>query len=217
MGAEVQGAPIVKELSVSTDLKAMIVRNELALPKESVDRLLSMNGRRQLSPLSLDSEAAPFLLYCCGDTLEVIAAKTNLPKDVIVATAIYYRWPEKAKLLSRDNVVSAPGDITNDLVKTILVATAISMQRDLGDVIAGRKDPKDCPLIPKSISSLQTLIEMVQAAGGAPAPAAPTPGVTNITATNVQINTNEPAKPENEQDKAVSRLAKLKELADSNE
>ena len=83
---------------MSSDLKSLIVQNELNLPKEAIERLLSLNGRKGLYALSPEKEPGPFLLWCCGDDLNTISAKMNLPVDVIVATAIQYRWMEKSRI-----------------------------------------------------------------------------------------------------------------------
>lgn len=172
------------------DLKALIVQNELALPKEQVDRLLSLNGRKGLYALAPEKEPGPFLLFCTGDDLETISAKMNMPRDVIVATAIQYRWPEKARVLHRDKPGIVPADLQKELANTILVATVVSMQKELGEVIAGRKDAKDCPLIPSSPAALEKLMAMVTALntpGGAAGPQPEPKPTTVVHANNVQF------------------------------
>lgn len=197
------------------DLKALIVQNELALPQEQVDRLLSLNGRKGLYALAPEKESGPFLLFCCGDPLDTISAKMNLPRDVIVATAIQYRWPEKAKILNRKEAGIVPADLQKELVNTILVATVVAMQRELGDVIAGRKEAKDCSLIPSTPASLEKLMAMVTALNaGTPAPGGPAPDPTPRTvihAQNVQVNQGLPAAPE----KSPQREVMIKELEES--
>lgn len=199
------------------DLKALIVQNELALPKEQVDRLLSLNGRKGLYALAPEKEPGPFLLYCCGDDLDSISAKMNMPRDVIVATAIQYRWPDKARVLHRDKPGIVPADLQKELVNTILVATVVAMQKELGEVIAGRKDAKDCPLIPSSPSALEKLMAMVSALNAPGAPQGPQvepkPGTTIVHAQQVQINQGLP--PKEEPERAVKRLTMLKEIEDS--
>ena len=179
---------------MSGDLKSLIARNELNLPKEAVARLMSQYGRKALYALSPDKEPGPFLLYGCGDNFDTIATKMNLPVDVIVATAIQYRWPDKSRLLNRTESGLVPGNLQKDLVNTILVATIVSMQRELGEVISGKKEAKDCALIPSSPQALQKLMEMVSSLNN-PQPADPMKPQTVIHATNLQIN-NQQAPPE---------------------
>jgi hypothetical protein len=202
---------------MSADLKALIVRNELNLPREAVDRLLTQNGRKALYALSPDKESGPFLLFCCGDDFDTIATKMNLPRDVIVATAIQYRWPDKARMLNRTDSGIVPGDLQKELVNTILVATIVAMQRDLGEVIAGRKEAKDCPLIPSSPQALQKLMEMVTSLNN-PTPADPMKPQTVIHATNVQVNQQQglpeapKALPETPEKATELKLAMLKDI-----
>lgn len=201
---------------MSADLKALIVRNELGLPQEAVARLLTQNGRKALYALSPDKEPGPFLLFCCGDDFDTIATKMNLPRDVIVATAIQYRWPDKARTLNRTDAGIVPGDLQKELVNTILVATIVAMQRDLGEVIAGRKEAKDCPLIPSSPQALQKLMEMVTALNNPAAAPDPLKPQTVVHATNVQINQALPetpkALPETPEKAAELKLAMLKDI-----
>jgi hypothetical protein len=207
---------------MSVDLKGLILKNELGLPKDAVDKLLSMNGRNQLVPLSPDRESAPFLLYCCGDDLELIAAKMTLPRDVITATAIQYRWPEKAKLMRKDGNAAIPNDLQRDLVNSILVATFVAMQRQLSEVVAGKREIKDCALIPSSPAALEKLMNMVTTLnapvvatkGGPVADPVHTGPQTIIHAETVNMG-QAPEKPVDSEEKKAVRLAMLKDLDES--
>ena len=199
-----------------SNLVPFIAKNDLGLEKSEVDRLSLMASKGQLFPLSSEKEPGYFLLYCLGDDLSMIAAKTNIPRDVIFATAINYRWTEKAKILNRDNESLVPLDLQKELVNTILVATVVAMQRELGDVIAGRKEAKECRMIPQSPASLEKLMAMVTALN-APKEAAPQEAKTVIHAQNVQVNQGLPPQPApvESAEKAESRKLMLKELEDS--
>jgi hypothetical protein len=207
---------------MSADLKALITKNELNLPKDAVDKLLSMNGRNMLAPLSPDRESAPFLLYCCGDDLELIAAKMTLPRDVITATAIQYRWPEKAKLMRKDGNAAVPNDLQKDLVNSILVATFVAMQRELSEVVSGKRLAKDCALIPSSPAALEKLMNMITTLntpvlpgkGGPVADPVHSGPQTVIHAGNVHMGQAPERAAESEEKKAV-RLAMLKDLDES--
>jgi len=165
----------------------MIVANDLNLPKAEVNRLLSINGKQGLAPLSQDKEQGLFLLYCSGYDIDAITVKTNWPKDVILITAIHYRWVDKAKLLAQtQNITNMPLFLQKELVNSILIATFVSYQKELGEVIAGKKQAKDCALIPSSQGSLEKLINLVSAVNGATPPA--DKNTTVVHAQNVQIN-----------------------------
>lgn len=172
------------------DIKALVVRNELQLEQGKIDHLISLINARSLSYLSPEKEAGPFLLYCCGDDLERIATKTSLPLEVIFLTAIYYRWPEKAKLLQKDITAQSIQGLQKDIAKSLLVATYIAMQKQLGDVIAGRVDPKSCGLIPKNMQALDRLMNMVNEINEGPRDNNTGGTRTTIQAQNVQINNN---------------------------
>jgi hypothetical protein len=180
-----------------SDLKTLIQENDLGLSKTEVQRLLSINGKQGLAPLSPDKEQGLFLLYASGYDIDAIAAKTNWPKDVIMVTAINYKWATKARILiTQGNVTNMPLFLQKELVNSVLIATFVSYQKELGEVIAGKRQAKDCALIPSSQGSLEKLINLVSSVNGAaPPPDKPT---TVVHAQNVQINqgseTKEPPK-----------------------
>ena len=207
-----------------SDIKALIVRNDLSLEKSKVDYLTSLIGAKSsMSYLSPEKEAGPFLLYCCGDDFQTISTKTNYPVDIILLTAIYYRWPEKAKSLQKEITEQSIGELQKDIAKSMLVATYITIQKQLGDVIAGRIDPEKSGLIPKNLQGLEKLMTMVsdilnpkakESSGKAPGQ------TTNIQAQNVQVVNAAPLEklPEKAEEmdpaKKAAHEAKLKALGE---
>ena len=193
-----------------SDLRHLIIKNDLQLSLDTTNRLLTSNGRGKLYSLSPEKEAGAFMLYCTGNDCETIAIKLTLPLDVILATAIQYAWVEKTKLLNK-SPVTASIDMQKDLINSILAATVLSMQKELGEVISGKREAKDCALIPNSTSSLEKLINMATALNTPAGVDKGTTQTTVITTQNLQINqsvqqTN--ALPE----KTESRLDRLKAL-----
>lgn len=191
------------------DIQALVVRNDLNLPKERVDSLLSSLKQRSISYLSPEKEGGPFLLYCCGDDLEKISLRTSYPIEVILLTAMQYKWNTKASLLQKTMNDSGLLDIQKDMAKMILVATQASIQKQLGDVIAGRLDPDKCQFIPKTIKGLNELMSMINGITDKikdleNPPQVPQAAIT-VQATNVQINqgSSEPQK---------TKLDRLREL-----
>lgn len=144
---------------MSSNLPTLIKQNDLALAIDDQTRLIRLCQEKAITYLSIEKESGPFLLYAVGDSISTIAVKTNLPKDVILLTAIYYRWSEKVKFLQKDGL--DPEFLQKELANTLLVATYKSMIDDLGQVIAGKKMAKDVGLIPKNMAALNALMEMV--------------------------------------------------------
>jgi hypothetical protein len=176
-----------------SEIKALVLKNELNLPQEKVDSLVSSINNRHVAPLSPDKEIGPFLLFCTGDDLQTISVKTNYPIDIVIVTAIYYRWYEKAAKLGLTDSDATIETIKQDITKTLLVATSVSVKKMLGDVIAGRTEGKDCALIPKNVSALMTMLSALEGKKEEPAGKG---SVTNIKAENVQILNPGPEKEE---------------------
>jgi hypothetical protein len=190
------------------DIQALVVKNELNLPQERINSLVNSLRQRSISFLSPEKEGGPFLLYCCGDDLEKVALKTNYPVEVILLTAIQYRWNSKAGLLQKTLGDANLLDIQKDMAKMLLIATHTSIQKELGDVIAGRLDPDKSSLIPKTIKGLNELMTMVNGItdkiNDLNNPQQPQAAIT-VQATNVQINQGSP-------EPKKSKLDRLKEL-----
>lgn len=191
-----------------TDL-IVINTNELGLTDSEQKRIDKMIQDRSVHALAPEREIGPFLLYSVGDDISTIAIKTNLPKDVILATAIQYKWPEKARILKRESL--NPIFLQKELANTLLVATYKSLMDELGQVIAGKKDAKQVGLIPKNMTAFQNLMDMITKLNAPAAPNQPAPQ-THIHAQNVQVN-QQIAAPEEKKDDA-KRKEMLKALDD---
>lgn len=143
------------------ELKALIAANPLNLPEEKQLSLQNQLARGQLSFLSPDKEGSPFLLYFMGASIEEVAAKTSLPVDVILATAMKYDWLGKAQAMRRDSVLSGMELVKENILRTLLVATQVKIEKELADMFAGRPDAKESALLPKNIHGLRQLLDMV--------------------------------------------------------
>jgi len=199
------------------DVKALIVKNDLELSPEAQNRLLTQFQHKSISYLSPEKEAAPFMFYCLGNDMEKIALKTNYPPEVIMLTAMYYRWPEKKVVLQREQIDMVPAELQKDLTNSLLVATVIEVQKQLADVAAGRKSAKDCPLIPTSMLEMEKLVGLVERVNKLKGTGPAVPGNNVIRAENVQINQNqqipagkgEPAKSSRKPEKTEDERAKM--------
>ena len=150
---------------MSDDLKALILQNEFGLEQSKVMALVTAVNARQAHYLSPDKEAGLFLLFALGKTLADIAVEVSYPLDIVILTALYYRWPQKAAALGLVGEDKSTEQIQQDLLKSILVATSISVKKQLGDIIAGRADASKSGLIPKNVASLKQLMETINGMG----------------------------------------------------
>jgi hypothetical protein len=176
------------------NIKALVVQNPLNLPDKVAHGLLERVNRREVAYLSPEKEAAPFLFYCLGDDFKKIALKANYPIEVIMLTAMYYKWPEKKEVLQKAHVDMVPREIQKDITNSLLVATYMTVQRQLADVMANRKKAEDCPLIPNNMLALEKLMMMIEQLGKPPRdPNVPAAAGTVISANNVQVNQGVPS------------------------
>jgi hypothetical protein len=190
------------------------------LPAEQVERIEKSFDRRDIAPLSSEKETGLFLMYAMGDSLELIAEQTNIPKDVVALTALTYDWDTKVQDVRKFRNSDKVNEIQRELVNTLLLATYASVKKDLALVIAGKKEAREVALIPKTIDKLSQLMTLVsdinnpeaQAQASASAGALKSGG-TVVQAQNVQIiNNNEP-----ESGAPIkTRAEKLREMREKN-
>lgn len=192
------------------DIKALVAKNDLDLQPDQVKRLTTLLHQKGISYLSPEKEEGPFLLYCMGDDLTTIALKSNFPSDIILLTAIRYDWKSKALLLNKVRGQTSL-EIQKDLANTMLMATWVSIQRELGQVISGKLSANDSKLIPKNAKALSELMDMVNKVNGVGEKPVPAPAGTVIHATNVQVNQGLPPAEETDADRA-KRAIKIKAL-----
>lgn len=189
------------------DIGALVVRNDLGLEESKVKELSRLVQKGAISYLAPDREATAFMLYIVGQDIDGIALRTNIPKDVILLTAIRYDWPAKAKEMKASMVEGDLASIKNDIVRMLLVATHKSMQDELSGVLSGQLDAKHSQMIPKNIKALKDLMDMVDSLGEKVAQ--PAPGSIQVTGGNVQINMTQPENPAGLS--KIDRLRGLKE------
>ena len=197
-----------------SDVKALIQANSLGLDEEKKEQLLRQASVGALSFLSPDREAGPFMLFCCGESLEEISVKTNVPMPILLVTAMQYNWADKSAILRQD-----PADIQKSLTNSMLVATWMAAKEQLAGVLSGKIKASDCSLIPKNPAGVEKLMQMVNAVNGIQAaPTTPSAPI-SVTANNVQINqtpTNTPQVSEEKSDKGKEgsdeKAEKLKRL-----
>lgn len=188
------------------DVKALVAKNSIGLPPEKIAAISNLVARGSLGYLSPDKEAGPFMLFLSGSSLEDVAKATSFPVDVIYLTAMRYNWPEKAEAMRKDKIENGVDVIQGEIVKLITTATYVTLQKQLADIIAGRADYRDCPLLPKNIHGLEKLMNMIESmkpkSQDVQAPV-------SVSGQNIQINFPEPG--------SKSKLERLKELNASKE
>src|SRR5690606_24175125 len=106
-------------------------------------------------------ELGLFLMYCHGKEFEEISDETGIPLDIIAVTALSYDWKTKASEIRKYRNGEKIGEIARDMIETLLMATYVSMKKELAEVIAGRKDASEVWMIPKNIPGLEKLMKMV--------------------------------------------------------
>jgi hypothetical protein len=193
-----------------SDIKVILRKNTLNLPEEQVKRIESSIDKRQILPLPSEKETGLFLLYAMGDSIESIAEQTSLPKDVVALTAATYDWEAKCLEIKKYRSGDKLDEIQKDLINTLLMATYVSMKRELALVIAGKKDPNEVLMIPKKIDGLKSLIDLVNSVND-PEKIKIATGGTVVHAQNVQIN-----QVSDIGESKLERLKKLREKKDGN-
>lgn len=150
------------------------------------DKVRRLVRQGQASPLAAERETAPFLMFLAGDSLDEIAYKQQIPRDIIEVTAVHYKWEDKKQVFGGSGL-NLSVVLQKKIADTLLITAYTQVLKDMADVSAGRKDAKDCLFIPKSTAALSQLMEFVNAANAAingpqdpnkPAQAAPSVSVT---------------------------------------
>jgi hypothetical protein len=180
-----------------------------ALPPEEAKRIESLVALGKTAPLTLDKETGPFFLFVLGDSIEEVAVKSGTPKDVMYLTYLAYNWEGRRTELLRQGSTQMIATLQKQLVNNLLVATTKCVMKQVTDIMSGSGDPEKCPMVPRSLSGLRTLMDMVIMANKlvAPEDAPSKPGTTVINANNVQVNQGVEAEP------AKSKTDILKALA----
>lgn len=189
-----------------SDIKIILRKNSLNLPEEQIKRIEGAVEKRQIAPLPAEKEVGLFLLYAMGDSIDSIAEQTSLPKDVVALTAATYDWDTKCIEIKKYRNGEKIDEIQKDLINTLLMATYVSMKRELALVIAGKKDPGEVLMIPKKIDGLKSLIDLVNSVND-PDKVKIASGGTIVHAQNVQINQVS----ETSKESKIERLKKLRE------
>jgi hypothetical protein len=196
-----------------SELKSLILKNKDSIPNEQYSRIMNLISKNQISYLSPDQESGAFLLYSLGNDIKTIAATLAIPVDVLALTHLYYKWDEKLSLLKKPNgELKSIADLQKDLLEAILVATLITTQKQLGDIIAGRANPNSCRLLPNNPLALEKLMIMLEKINGVKQPENQPP--IQVSATNVQINTAQPQQLTGEEKQSM-RINMLKQISES--
>ena len=165
---------------------------ELEIPEDHLERLRSEIRRGGIAQLSPEKEAVPFMFYALGNDWETIASQTNIPVDIIYATALYYDWGKKIKALRDKSTGFSAKDMLGDIYNMSMVVIKHGMQEMAKEVLTGDRKVSQFPLFPKNLHGFEklfTILEKLKELSGEIAPAN-APGSTVIQAQNVQVNNN---------------------------
>lgn len=184
------------------------------LPTSDVSRIERLVASNQTAPLPQEKEVGPFLLFVLGDSVEEVASKTGTPKDVMYLTYLKYNWEEKRDELNKHGQVAVISALQKQAINYLLVATNLSITRQVAQVMSGALPPEKCPLIPRSLHGLKLLLELAKEVNNMSPEKAP--NTTNVIhAQNVQVNQQLPAATEAEQS-PEDRLASLLAVREKN-
>lgn len=166
--------------------------------------------------LSPEKEIGPFMLYLLGDEHEVVAQKCAYPKDVILATAIHYKWREKRMaLIEKGRESEMIKEVEKNLVNSLLLATWRAITAEVGAVMAGKPIPGGTKFVPQSMQALERLLNMAERVNkliAADEVGKQTPAATTVVhATNVQINQGEMS-PEDRRRMLLAQMAQAAEV-----
>jgi hypothetical protein len=153
------------------------------------------------------------MLFLMGDSVEGVAAKTSYPLDVLIYTAAHYKWREKRdSFLEAGKHIDLVRDLEKSMLNNLLVATWQLINQEVGEVMAGKKALDACTFVPKSMTGVQKLLEMVDKINGMVAPAPEQPTQTVVHAQNVQINNHTPQTPEEKRREFLKQLSEQAEV-----
>lgn len=168
--------------------------------------------------LSQEKEVGPFMLYLLGDDIESVAVKCGYPKDIVLATAVHYRWRDKREaLIQKGKESEMVKEIEKNLVNSLLLASWRSISAEVGAVMSGKLDPGKSKFVPQSIAALERLLAMAERvnklvvtdAGATPEQK---PGTTVVNAQNVQIvNNPSESSPEDRRRMLLAEMARASE------
>ena len=196
-------------------MKTFIEKNKDKLNAREMAVVQSdLNASRQISWLSEDKEAVLSNWFYLGKGTKEIAEMTLIPESIVILTRLRYDWDEKRESLKNAGETHV-GKLLQDTANTVFALTMLAIQKDLADVMTGKKDPRSLPYIPKNISQMKDLQAMVNEANApeVEAPIAAVPPSPNQVF--VQINQGEQQEPTTVEVKQLprkSQMDRMKEL-----
>lgn len=165
--------------------------------------------------LSQEKEVGPFMLYLLGDDIEAVAQKCGYPKDIVLATAVQYRWRDKREaLIQKGKESELIKEVEKNLVNSLLLVTWRVITAEVGAVMSGKLDPAQSKFVPTSMQALERLLGMVERVNKLMAtdvPQEPQKPTTVVHAQNVQINQTE-ISPEERRRLLLAEMARASEV-----
>jgi hypothetical protein len=172
-----------------------LVKTTQSMPSEiDYEKVRRLVTKGSASPLSNERETGPFLMFLAGDTLDEIAYKQQIPRDVLEVTAVHYDWEKKRQLFGSTGL-SLESVLQKKIAMTLMITAYTQVMKDMADVAAGRKEAKDCLFIPKNTSGLGQLIEFMKLANELALPPDPNKPAQVAPTVNVNVNTAPGAEP----------------------
>ena len=135
-----------------------------------------LNSGRQISWLSEEKEPLLLNWFLLGKGTKDISDLTLIPESIVILTRLRYGWDEKRESLKNAGEIHH-SRLLQDTTNTLFALTMLSIQKDFADVMSGKKDPRSLPYIPKNISQMKDLQEMVNEVNSTGEVPVPSPAV----------------------------------------
>lgn len=152
--------------------------------------------------LSPEKEVGPFMLYLLGRDHDSIAVECGIPRDIVLATAVHYRWREKRiAIVEVGKESELIKEVEKNLINSLLLATWRLAMQEVGQVMSGKLPAAACRFVPHSMQGLEKLLAIAERVNKLiaadevsrhKADEKPASATTVVHAQNVQINQGAP-------------------------
>lgn len=166
----------------------------LSADARKVAQLAAKEGRQTATWLSPEKDAAPFNLFLQGYDHEEISAILNLPLEMVVMTALRYRWDKRKRQLGIKDGHDAAEQMLNILIDSQLSVSVMAIQEELREIAAGKIKPSQSKYAAKDVKSVQLLMQSAAALHKIQLGFVPIGG--SQSQVNVQVNNAAPQAPQ---------------------
>lgn len=147
-----------------------------------------LNSGRSVSWVSQEAEPALFTWYSMGRSTREISEITSVPEAMVLLTMLRYDWSSRMEVLKSSGGTPL-NSMAHDAASQVFALTKMAIQRDIQEVMTGKKDPRSSKFVPQNANQLMALLDVLR--DDPPPPPAPTPAhISSNVQNNTQININ---------------------------